>query len=135
MRKAISETALLVSEADVKRAVEDRLQFAQNQGHLMYLRLNSGELIAVAGDTRRRIKLCPTGTADFVVFQGLGVKATYRAIIESPTMPFCRVTFLEIKSSKGKQSPEQGAFEILAKMFNCRYFIIRNADELEGILE
>ena len=115
--------ANLVNEADVKKGVEDRLQYEQNLGHLLYLRLNSGEFIEVRGQTRRRIKGCPAGTADFVVFQG-----------SVQSLPICHVTFLEIKSGKGKQSPEQKAFEILAKMFDCRYFIVRDADEIEEIL-
>lgn len=123
---------LKLNEAAVKKAVADRLEIGQAQGHWLYLRLNSGELIAAAGETRRRIKLCPPGTADFVVFQGAFAQATRG--IESTAIPICLVTFIECKSSKGKQSPEQRAFEILAHMFNCRYFIVRDADELAEIL-
>ena len=56
-------------EKDLKRTVEDYLQYQQNQGKLVYLRLNAGDFIEVRGETRRRVKGCPKGTADFLVLQ------------------------------------------------------------------
>ncbi len=134
--KEIANYKPTLTEGEVKRAINDRLEYAQNQGQLIFLRLNSGDFIEVRGDTRRRVRGCPAGTADYVVFQSTNHTLYYQSIPFGGCEPVsaCRVTFLEIKSSKGKQSPEQGAFEILAKMFNCRYFLIRDADELEGIL-
>ena len=126
---------ILIPEASVKKAVSDRLQYAQNQGQLVFLRLNAGDFIEVRGETRRRIKGAPKGTADYVVFQGAGVKATYRAIIESPTMPFCRVSFIECKSSKGRQSQAQKDFEQEVLKHNCRYFLVNDVEELDTILE
>ena len=123
---------LKISEASVKSAVEARFQIAQNQGQLVYLRLNSGELIAMAGESRRRIKLCPTGTADFVVFQGMW---TILAALNHQTPFVCRVTFLEIKSSTGKQSPDQKAFQQSVEQQNCRYYLVNDASQLEEILK
>lgn len=111
------------SEADVKKAVEDYLTYQQNQGRLMFLRLQSGSLLVKYGDRFNKVNMCPPGTADFVVFQG-GVQG----------LPICQVTFIEIKSAKGKQSSEQKAFEILAQMQNCRYVLVRDAGGLEDIL-
>ena len=137
MTKGISETALLVSESEVKKAVEDRLQFAQNQGQLIFLRLNSGDFIEVRGDTRRRIKGCPAGTADYVVFQGVKHELCFGVtpFDRCKPLPACRVTFIECKSSKGKQSPEQKTFEEEVKKQNCRYFLVRDVDILEEILK
>ena len=47
-----------MSEADLKRTVEDYLQIGQNQGKWIFLRLNAGDFIEVRGNTRRRIKGC-----------------------------------------------------------------------------
>ncbi len=109
-----------LTEAQVKRAISDRLELAQNQGQLFFARLNSGDFIEVRGKTRRRIRGCQKGTADFVIFQGSAER--------------CLVTFIECKSSKGRQTPEQEAFEQEIIKQNCRYFIVRDADKLEEIL-
>lgn len=113
-----------LSEADIKLAVEERLTYAQNQGQLMFLRLNSGEALVKKGDKFYKIQLCPSGTADFIVIQS------------EPTVNiFPRVTFLEIKSSKGSQSMEQEDFQVMVQWLSCRYAVVRDAEELEGILE
>ncbi len=57
------------SEAQLKKTVEDYLQYGANQGQWVFLRLNSGDFIETRGETRRRIKGCPKGTADFLVIQ------------------------------------------------------------------
>ena len=119
-----------MKEADLKRAVNDYLQILMNQGKLYYDQLNSGEIVALFGKSRRRIKLSREGTADFYVLQTTelwdGVHAT--------RIPACRVIFLELKSESGRQSPEQGAFRILVEMQGAEYCLIRSIDELEAIL-
>src|SRR3990167_2662206 len=129
---------LKISEADIKRAVEDRLQIAQNQGQLMFLRLNSGDFIEVRGATRRRIKGCPPGTADFIVLQSVSFSLTYAGVSPShqlPVIPATIVTFIEVKKPKGgKQSEEQKVFEVKVRQFYARYFILKSVDELEEIL-
>ena len=42
-------------EAELKKTVEDWLQYQQNLGRLMFLRLNSGDFIEVRGNTRRSL--------------------------------------------------------------------------------
>ena len=104
-------------EADLKLAAAEYLEYLTNQGYLYADRLNSGEVIEVRGKTRRRIKLCRKGTADFYVLRG------------------GHAIFLECKKGKtGKQSPEQRAFEILVKEQGASYYLIRSIEELDIIL-
>jgi hypothetical protein len=119
-----------VLEADLKRAVSDYLQIGENQGKWVHLRLNSGDFIEVRGDTRRRIKGCPKGTADYIVLQATWVNAYPTHI----NVNYCRAIFLELKSKKGKQSKEQKEFEIKVGKERCEYFVVRSIEELEEIL-
>lgn len=137
MNRKVKNWRLSLTEAEVKRQVEDYLQYQTNLGKLMYLRLNSGELVAVAGETRRRIKLCPPGTADFVVLQGKEVRITHLGeVLHNLWEPFpiCEVTFIECKSTDGKTSKGQDEFAEEARRQHCRYFVVRDVDELSSIL-
>lgn len=110
-----------ITEAEVKKGVEEYLQIAMNQGKLWFERMNAGDFIEVRGETRRRIKGAKKGTADYIVIQtGQTVDAF--------------VMFIEVKSSTGKQSPDQIEFEQMITKFNCQYAIVRSVDELEVIL-
>lgn len=118
-----------MKEADLKLVVSEYLQYGHNQGRWYADRLNSGEVIVVAGQSRRRVKLCREGTADFMVIQ----KAT---IVGLDRIEDCiRVIFLELKGNKGKQRPEQGAFQKVVESQGASYFIIRSIEDLENILE
>ena len=113
-----------LTEAEVKKGVEDYLQIAINQGRLWFERMNAGDFIEVRGDTRRRIKGARKGTADYIVIlKGLG-----------PHSMMSFVIFIEVKSTKGKQKPEQKEFEEMITRFNCQYEIVRSVDELEQLL-
>ncbi len=113
-----------MKEGDLQRCVSDYLTYLMNQGKLYFDRLNSGEVIVVAGQSRRRVKLCREGTADFMVIQRQEYKwgATVRTI------------FLELKGDKGKQRPEQGAFQKLIEAQGAEYHIVRDIQQLEEIL-
>lgn len=117
-------------ESDLKRTTEDYLQYKMNAGELYFDRLNSGEVIVVASNSRRRVKLCREGTADFMVLQvdllWDGVHAT--------RIPACRVIFLELKSAKGKQRPEQERFQRDVEVQGAEYHIIRDVDDLINLL-
>ena len=106
---------LKLSEGDIKRAVSDYLEYKQNAGELYFDRLNSGSFIEVRGQTRRRVKGCRAGTADFFVLKS------------------GRVIFLEIKSAKGKLRTEQKCFKTLVEGFGAEYYIIRSIEELAEI--
>ena len=51
------------------------------------------------------------------------------------THPVAFVTFIECKSSTGKQKPDQVVFEAEVAKYNCRYAIVRNVDELMEVLK
>lgn len=113
-----------MKEADLKLAVTDYLQYAQNQGKLVYLRLNAGDFIEVRGDTRRRVKGCPKGTADLMVIK--------RGYYECVTI--LRAIFLELKSAKGKQTKEQAEFQQMIEEQGAEYYIIRSIERLQEVL-
>ena len=124
-----------LSEGDLKRSVEDYLQYKMNAGELYFDRLNSGEFIEVRGESRRRIKGCRKGTADFFV-----LKQQYFDIYDNLRWPHnlrwprCRTIFLETKGDKGKQTDEQKAFQKLVEMQGAEYHIIRSIEDLEAVL-
>lgn len=108
-------------EADLKRAVEDYLQYKMNVGELYFDRLNSGEFIEVRGETRRRIKGCRAGTSDlFVIF--------------TPWINI-RIIFLECKGEKGRLRPEQKEFRDLVEAQGAEYWVIRSIEDLEQALK
>ena len=115
---------LPIKEADVKRTCEHYLTVMESQGKLFFMRLNAGDFIETRGDSRRRIKGAPKGTSDLVVFHSG----------EGAHKLLTLVTFVECKSSTGKQSPDQVEFEIKVKGHNCRYVIVRSVDELMEVL-
>ena len=128
-----------MKEKDLKLAVSEYLQYGTNQGKWYADRLNSGEVIVVVGQSRRRVKLCREGTADFMVIQRKTFQFSHfiRPGEDDETtawFPYCRVTFLELKGDKGKQRPEQGAFQKLVEAQGAEYYIIRSIEELEKVL-
>jgi hypothetical protein len=105
------------TEGDLKRTVSDYLDLMQNQHRLYYDRLNSGELITLAGESRRRIVLCRPGTADFFILMN------------------GRLIFIELKSPTGEQRKDQKYFEALVTWHGAEYYIVRSLDELLNIVE
>ncbi len=119
-----------MKEADLKRSVRDYLEYGTNQGKWYADSLFSGEAIEVRGETRRRIRGCRAGTADFMVLQADdlwdGVHAT--------RIPACRIMYIELKGEKRKQRPEQEAFQKLIESQGASYHIIRDVDDLIKLL-
>lgn len=127
-----------VSEAQIKRSVDDYLTYQANLGLLMFFRLNAGSFVLFNpdGSHRRRIKGAGKGTADFEVIQPTFVRTIYKGIEKGEPHPVCRVTFLETKKPKGgKQSADQKEFEQTAKRLHARYFVVRSVDEVEEVLK
>ena len=105
-----------LTEADLKRAVIDYLEYGMNQGKWWFTRLNSGKAFVKRGGKEYMIQLCDEGTSDLlVVKQGKAI-------------------FIELKSTKGKQSPAQGAFQKLIQMQGASYSIVHSLEELEELL-
>ena len=115
-----------MSEADLKRTVADYLNVLQNQGKLMFLRLNAGSFILTDkdGNFRRRVQGVKAGTADFIVIRSCFEKSCIQRIVD----------FIELKSERGKQTKEQKEFQELAENNGCGYYIIRTLEELQLII-
>lgn len=125
-----------LSEDDVKKGVLGYLQYAMNQGKLWFSRLNAGDIFIKNKDgSYRSFKGAGKGTADFIVIQGGNVQKYYKAIAKGTPCSVAFVTFVECKSSKGKQRLEQVEFEEQVIKLNCRYRIVRSVDELMEVLE
>ena len=119
-----------ISEKDLQRGVNDYLQIGMNQGRWWYSRLNSGMAYKKHGDKYYAIKLCEKGTTDFLVIRKDVIPAYPTHIaVEAP-----QVIFLELKSTKGKQTQEQREFQERVEMQECGYHIIRSIDELIKVL-
>ena len=116
----------MTEEGSLKSAVEDYLQVLENQGKLKFFRLNAGDFIEVRGDSRRRIKGCKKGTADFEVIEEID-DHIYRH-------SYPRVIFIETKSKTGKQTKEQKEFERDVIFQGCEYHIVRTFEEIVGVL-
>ena len=107
-----------ITEGQLTRQIKDYLQFERNLKHLWFSRLNSGDFFLPAGSGKfYRVTGCGKGTADFIVIKD------------------GRTIFIELKSAKGKQSPDQRNFEIEIQEQGARYFVVREFEELQKILE
>ena len=129
-------TGVLISEADIKKAVDDWLTFQDNLGLLLFFRLNAGDFIVTNpdGSHRRRIKGAKKGAADFEVLQPAFVRTSYKGVERGEPHPVCRVTFLEIKKRGSDQSSAQKMFETKVTRLHARYFVVRSVEEVEEIL-
>lgn len=114
-----------MKESELKKTVEDYLQIKMNQGILYFDRLNSGDFIEVRGSTRRRVRGCRKGTADFFMF--------YCDYPDMGRNDFLLI-FLELKGDKGRQSEDQKEFQRLVEEQGAEYFIIRSVEQVEDVL-
>jgi hypothetical protein len=105
-------------EAIIKNSCEGFLNALQNMDRLIWLRLNSGDLIIGEGAAKRRVRCCPKGTSDNMV------------IIPNPT----RVIFVEYKSLTGKQSREQVTFEKTVERQGHEYWLVTDIDAFQNAI-
>ena len=111
------------SEGDLKNTCADYLQYGMNQGKWWFTRLNCGEAFVKKGGKDYKIELCEEGTADFEVIK------------QNCVLEYTDVLFIELKSEKGKQSPEQGSFQKIVEAQGCKYYLLRSFEELEALLK
>lgn len=119
-----------LTEAEVKKDVEKHLKELRAYGKLWYERLNVGTF-----GPHHNIQGAKKGTADFIVVQGGEAHLEYMGEKKGPASPVAFVTFIECKSSEGKQKPDQVEFEEEVAKFNCRYAIVRSVDDLMEVLK
>jgi hypothetical protein len=116
---------LELREADIKATCESFLYSLMNMDKLIYLRLNSGDLIIGEGKYKRRVRCCPKGTADGLIILPPSRDGDLHDDI-----------FVEYKSEKGKQSREQIAFEKKVTSLDCEYWIVKDSEAfIEAIRE
>ncbi len=128
---------LELSEAQVKQAVEQYLQFAMNKGDLWFARLNAGQIPITNKDGSRRLfKGVEKGTSDYIVVQPRFVRMKHRVMRRvAYALPITRTIFVECKSTDGKQRLEQIVFEEKVKEIHCMYLIVRSVEELQEVIE
>ena len=117
-----------MKEADLKLAVSEYLQYGTNQGKWYADRLNSGAVYVKRGDRTYGVQLCREGTADIMVLDS-GKPPALEYANNNP-----RIIFLELKGDKGKQRPEQGAFQRLIEAQGAEYYIVRSVEDVMEIL-
>ena len=121
---------ILISEADVIRAVNDYLQIQKNQGKLMYIRNNSGAMPIIDGKNKRRyIRFGDKGSPDFLVFIG-----DYFAVGEY-SFGFVKTVAIEAKSETGKQSAGQIKWQFDFERLGGEYYVVRSVEEVIKIIE
>ncbi len=101
---------------ELKQVVETYLAILENQGLLMWDRLNSGSVLVSAGPKKYKVKLCRPGTADYYVLRG------------------GQLYFLETKGGKGKLRPDQEEFAFLSSWHGAEYHVIRSLEDLQRVL-
>ena len=99
------------AEGELKKLVIDYLHIKQNQGELMFLRLNAGMILI----GKRRIQLVPPGTADFLVIQR------------------GEAIFIELKGERGKLTEAQEEFGVIAEHHGAKYIVARSLEDLLAI--
>jgi len=109
-----------MSEADLKKSLEEYLNYQQNAGKLLFARLNAGDFIVryqeAYGESRRRIKGVPKGWADFIVLMK------------------DRCIFIECKGERGKLRKEQEEFFLAVTLMHHEFYVIWNVDEIPVLL-
>jgi hypothetical protein len=108
-------------ESDIKATCESFLYSLMNMDKLIYLRLNSGDLIIGEGKTKRRVRCCPMGTSDGLVMIDRGI---YNIFVEYK------------RPVGGKQTREQLAFEKKVEGMGFEYWIVKDSEAfVEAIRE
>ena len=107
-------------EAELSRTVRAYLDILVSQNKLRYHRLNSGVVMKEYKGKKYPVRLAGKGTADYLVL--------------IPTSGFFRAVYVELKGESGRQSPDQKVFEAEVKDTGAEYYLVRELDELEGIV-
>ncbi len=116
-------------EKDIKKQVEDYLTYKQNQGKLIFFRLNTGDII-IQGEKTRRFKGCGiTGASDLLV-----IRARTRSLSPRVAMDYSENIFIECKSDTGKQTPAQRHFQKLVEEMGCQYILARKLEDVSGVI-
>lgn len=100
-----------MTERDLHGYVADLIRLCRVPGLIAYHVANEGQRAPRTGAFLKRMLMVP-GVADFAL-----------------VLPGGRAAFLEIKTAKGRQSPEQRAFEVACRENGTPYRIARSPEE------
>ncbi|RJQ67350.1 MAG: VRR-NUC domain-containing protein [Desulfobacteraceae bacterium] len=103
-----------MKESGIQTAIEQYLNYLENQGRLVYIKNNSGALKT----NDRFIRFGKKGSPDFFVFLHNG-----------------RCIHLEVKNEKGKQNDNQKAYQSKIEKLDHTYLIARSIDDVENCLK
>lgn len=113
-----------MSESELLSGVLELFEYLQNQGKLVFMRLNSGSVIVPGKNKNYHIKLAPEGTADVLVIQKW-------VPIGAPNKVEILVYFIETKAPDGgKQSPAQVEFQKQVEAQGAIYILVRNLQDV-----
>ena len=114
-----------MGESHLVRSVRELLTIYENQDIVHWWeRLNSGNILSERGSAKYMVKLCRTGTPDFIVVSSWAHPkgVTLHVVVD----------FLECKTEKGRLTQEQKEFQARCT-FNyqwANYYVIRDLEEV-----
>ena len=114
-----------ITESQLKLQTSQYLQILENQGKLIWLRLNAGGIV-IEGEKRRYFQGVKPGCADFLVLKRASITRYYDS---------CQAIFIETKSTDGRQSQKQKDFQVLVERQGAAYHIVKSLEDIERILE
>ena len=122
-----------MSESELLSGVLELLQYLQNQGKLVHMRLNSGSVIVPGKNKNYRIKLAPEGTADVLVIRKRDKRVSLMPksdlLVSMPTTEETQIYFIETKAPDGgKQSDAQIKFQKQVEAQGAIYMLVKNLD-------
>ena len=102
-----------MKESGIQTAIEQYLQYMENQGKLIYIKNNSGAMKT----QDRFIRFGKKGSPDFFIF-----------------LPAGQVIHMEVKNDKGKQNDNQIEYQKKVETLGHFYAIVRSIDDVERLL-
>ena len=108
-----------MKEAELKKTIETYLQIEQNLGHLVFNRLNSGEVLVKRGEKVYKVNLCQEGTPDFIVHK-LDAGGTF---------------YLEVKGEGGKVGDKQIEFAELLYKQGVSAYVVKSLEDTQRYCE
>lgn len=107
-----------MKESGIQTAIEQYLQYLENQGKLIYIKNNSGAIKTQAfGQKSSFIRFGKKGSPDFFIF-----------------LPAGQVLHMEVKNEKGRQNDNQLNYQQKIENLGHRYVIVRSIDDVEALL-
>lgn len=120
-------------ERNITRPIHDYLEIEERRGHLLYIRNNTGATRFTRKDGKPGfIKYGKKGSPDFIVWKTcVEQRRTDRGVM---AVQYFRTFFLEVKTTKGKQSEGQKEFQEKTVAMGGDYFIVRSLEDVINIL-